>query len=109
MEVIFSNLISEKVLDLILPFALLIIGAVVETKYVGRVALFSNALALFIFYHSIIMPFLLGLIVNSVIIIGIIGGFARIANISLFGGFYKFAWIGSSAFTGLLLLYGLSL
>lgn len=108
MNVIFYNLFSDVTLRLIAPFVLVIIGAVIETRYVGRVAMFSNAAALYIFYHPINMALGLWLIVNSVILIGLAGGISRLLNIPLVTQFYKVAWIASSVVTGILLLYGLT-
>jgi hypothetical protein len=109
MNVIFQSLISENALRFITPFLLVIIGIVVETRYVNRVAMFTNAAALYIFYHPINMSYGLGVFVNFAILIGIVGGVTRILKISLFAAFYQIAWIISSVVTGILLLYGLSL
>jgi hypothetical protein len=109
MNVIFQSLVSEAGLRFIAPFALMVIGIIVETKYVGRVAMFTNAVALYIFYHSINMSTGLGIIVNAIILIGIIGGISRLLNFSLMTAFYHIAWIASSGVTAMLLLYGLTL
>jgi len=100
-------LITEAILRFITPFILIAIGIFVETRYPGRVAMFTNAAALYIFYHPVNMPFVLGLIVNIAIILGLIAGFARIFKIRLVSEFYQVGWIASSAVTAVLLFYGL--
>ena len=109
MNVIFQSLFSETALRFITPFVLVIVGLVVEKKYTGRVSMFTNAVALYIFYHSINMSSALGIIVNIAIVFGLVGGFARLFNIHLFTAFYKLGWVASSVVTGILLLYGLSI
>jgi len=100
---------SEAGLRILTPFILVVVGIIIETKYVPRVVMFTNAAALYIFYHSINMPPGLGLIVNLAIIIGLIAGVSRILNIPLISLFYDIAWIASSVVTGFLLLIGLRL
>jgi hypothetical protein len=107
MRVILENIISSNALDLITPLALVAIGIIIETKYVGRISMFTNALALFIFYHGKEMSTGLGWIVNIVIILGIMGGISRFFNFSLPQQFYKIGWVASSVVTAILLLVGL--
>ena len=107
MNVVGYSLVSESVLRLFTPFALIIIGAVIETKYVGRVAMFTNALALYIFYHPVKMGLFFGLLINSVIILGIVAGISRVAGFSLPSQFYQMGWIASSVFTAILIVVGL--
>lgn len=106
MNVIFHNLFSDATIRFIAPFVLMIVGIIVETRYVSRVTMFTNAAALYIFYHPIDMPSELGLIVNATIIIGLMGGVSRILNVPLVTRFYKIAWIVSSAVTAILLFVG---
>ncbi|MGV8171660.1 MAG: hypothetical protein ACP5OA_03120 [Candidatus Woesearchaeota archaeon] len=107
MQVLFGNIVSSNTLDLIVPISLMIIGIVIETRYIGRISMFTNALALFIFYHGKEMSSGLGIIVNIVIVLGLIGGISRFFRFSLPQQYYTIGWIGSSAVTAILLLAGL--
>ena len=107
MNVLFQNYVSPNVLMLITPFILVVIGFLIEKYYVARVAMFTNAIALYVFYYPIDMPTILGIIVNSAVVIGIIGGFTRLFKISMNDDFYTIAKIVSSTATGILLITGL--
>ena len=109
MEVLFKSLISEDFIKFLAPLLLFVVGIIIETKYVGRIAMFSNAASLYLFYHSINMPLVLGIIVNVVITIGLVGGLSRFFKIPLFSAFYSIGWIASSVVTAILLIYGLSI
>ena len=87
----------------------MIIGIIIEKKYVSRIAMFTNASALYIFYQSLNMSLILGIIVNSIIVIVLIGGISRFMKSSLPAQFYKVGWVASSAATAILLIYGLTL
>ena len=71
--------------------------------------MFTNAAALYLFYHPINMSWTLGIIINIVIIIGVIAGISRLFKFPLVAQFYQIGWVVSSAITGILLLYGMNL
>ena len=109
MNVILYSLVPDSALRLLAPAVLVLVGIIVETRFVGRIAMFTNAAALYVFYHPINMSQNLGLLINSAIIIGIIAGIARFTRTKLPAAFYKIGWVVSSLVTAGLLLYGLSL
>lgn len=75
----FFGLIPGEYYRLIGPLSLIILGLVIdkkakETKYTGRLSMFSNSMALVSFYILIpTAPFLLKILVNVALVLGIIG------------------------------------
>ena len=87
------------------PFALILIGFLVEKKFVGRVALFSNTLALNLHLYVESNPnFLLAWYANIGLALGIIGIISYAFNWKREGIFYDISWLYMSIIVGILIL-----
>ena len=79
LENIFFGLMPEQYYGLIGPLSLIILGLVIdrkakETKYTGRLSMFSNSMALVSFYILIpTAPLLLKILINVALLLGVIG------------------------------------
>jgi hypothetical protein len=110
MELILTNILSNHVLDILPALSLIFVGAIVERYYVGRIAIFSNAIALTSFYYTYTsLPLWLSLYINLLTIAGILSLLSYMSKKSLPAEFYQVSGIFSSVVSGFVLLYGLGL
>lgn len=111
---LFGNIPSEYI-SLIGPFVLIIIGYLVEKNFVGRIATFTNSIAVNLAFYgkdlSKLGQWQLPLIVylDIGLIIGIIAILAYQQSRSLFRFFYQISWVYSSIVVGFIVLFSLTL
>ena len=104
---IFFGILPPKYYLLIAPIALMVAGFLVEKKFVGRITVFSNSMALVAFFIPLNnVPVLLKLFINFAIILGIIGAWKYYNNESLDSRYYNLAKYVSTIITGIILLIG---
>jgi hypothetical protein len=110
MELLLTTFLSDQLLAILPVLALIVIGAIVETSYVSRTAIFSNAIALNSFYYTFTnLPVWLTLYINLLTIAGIISLLSYMTKKSLPKEFYQVSGLFSSVVSGFVLLYGLGL
>jgi len=110
MEIWAFQFLPKELILLLGPISLIVIGFLVEKYYTGRITLFANAMALISFFWSIQnVPFLVILYINIATILGIVGLISYAVKHPLFEAYYHFGKFFSSAITGIVLLYGLTL
>lgn len=111
---IFFGIIPSQYLNLISPLSLIIAGFAINymskknNRYVGRLTMFSNSMALVSFYLFIPnVPALLKLVINISVILGIIGLISYAGGKELTTeGYYKYTyWFNSIITGGLILIY----
>lgn len=87
------------------PFSLILIGYLVEKKFVGRIAMFSNAIALNLHVYALqsTSPLLVWY-ANIGLLFGVVGIVTYALNISLHGIFYKISWLYASFIVGFIIL-----
>lgn len=101
----FVSIIPENIIRLVTPVILIIVGYLVEKRFIGRVSLFTNTIALNIFLYSLTIPNYLMWYANIGMIAGIIGIFSYAIKYSLPTFFYILSYIYSSIPVGLIILY----
>ena len=87
------------------PFSLILISYLVEKNFVGRIAMFSNAIALNLHVCALqnTNPLLIWY-ANIGLLFGLIGIITYALNISLHGIFYKISWLYASFVVGFIIL-----
>ncbi len=104
MNLFIRSIPSEYVL-LLPTFSLIAVGYLVETHYVGRISVFSNAIALgTYFYNYENLPFLLSAYINILTVAGLIAVFSYASKKSLPDDFYRLSKIFSSIISGIIIL-----
>lgn len=110
MNIWIIQLLPKELIILLGPTSLMIIGFLVEKHYTGRITMFANAIALVSFFAQVTtIPLLIILYINIATILGIIGLASYSVKFPLFEAYYHFGKFFSSAITGIVLLYGLTL
>jgi hypothetical protein len=110
MDIWIANFLPVKVLDILPAVTLILVGLIVETQYVGRIAIFMNAVALTTFFYKFTgLPDWLIWYINLSTIAGIIAILSYIFDESLPSEFYTACGFFSSVISGFILLYGLGL
>jgi hypothetical protein len=101
----FSNIIPSEWIFSIGPIILLIVGHLVEKKYVGRMTIFTNTMAINIFFFSKNVPELFVWYANIGLILGIISLFSYYYRSPMPTWMYTVAMIYSSIPIGLIMWY----
>jgi len=109
---IFFGIISSDYFRLISPVSLIILGLIIDkkskgTKYVGRLSMFSNSMALASFYIPIpTTPLLIKIIINVAIVLGVIGIISYAMDEHHLSGknYYQYTKYFNSIITGVLIL-----
>ena len=110
MEIWVSQFLSVELVRLLPAITLIVVGLIVEKNYVGRISLLTNAVALSTFFSFIEnLNYWMVLYINVLTIFGIIALFTYAFKIKLSKHFYFMAGVFSSAISGLLLLWGITL
>lgn len=110
MEIWISQILTPEVMQILPAITLIIVGLIVEKKYVGRIAILTNAVALSTFFYSISnLPLWIILYINVLTIFGLIALVSYAFKIKLPKEFYFIAGIFSSAISGALLIWGITL
>ncbi|RXG34180.1 hypothetical protein [Methanohalophilus sp. WG1-DM] len=110
MDIYLATLLPNTLFNILPALTLIAIGAIVEKYYVGRIAIFSNAVALTSFYYTFSdLPFLLVIYINILTVVGILSLASYLSKTSLPTEFYTFSGLFSSLVSGMVLLYGLTL
>lgn len=101
--------LPERLWYLIGPFSLIAVGHIVEKHFVGRITMFTNAVALNVFIISIMnvipLPNLLILYANIGLVLGIIGLFTYERAQSMPALYYTVTMMYNSAIIGLIMLF----
>lgn len=111
---LFANLPSN-IVSLIGPFVLIAVGYLVERNFVGRVATFTNSIAVNLAFYGKDLSKLGGLewpliiYLDVGLIMGIIAIIAYEEGQSLIRYFYQFSWIYSSIVVGFLVFFSLTI
>ena len=93
------------IVRLIAPASLIIIGWIIERKFVGRISIFANTIAINIFAFYLPNPLIYFIwYCNIGLIFGIIALISRALEIRMPGLFYDFSWIYSSIAVGALMV-----
>lgn len=109
MELMLFKMLPPTLVHLIAPCALILIGWIVERKFVGRVATFSNVMAAnMYFYCSPSIHPLLAIYLTVGLIVGIIGFLSRGLKTSLPSRYYAISYAYSSIVVGALILLSAS-
>lgn len=87
------------------PFVLLIVGILIERNFVGRITLFTNTMAINLFFLGMNVPDILGWYINIGLIFGIFGLFSRISGFSMRSWMYAIAFAYCSVVVGAIMLY----
>lgn len=95
-------------------YSLIAVGFLVERKFVGRIGVFSNTIALNLFFSQLDKPVnfsplfstLLTVYLNIGLIFGCVALLFYATNTSFKGWVYKLAWAYSSIVAGVLILIG---
>jgi len=110
MEIWLTNIIPIGLIELLPAITLIVIGWIVEKRYVGRVAIFSNAVALTTYFYKFSkLPYWLVVYINALIIVGILALISYVFRFYLPRSFYYFAAFFSSCISGIILLWGMNL
>ena len=105
-----ANVLPMGVLEVLPAVTLIIIGLLVEKNYVGRIALLSNAVALTTFFYRFeVLPEWLVTYINLLSVAGILALASYALRFPLPRHFYWIAGLFSSAISGVILIYGMSL
>ncbi|MFA5259017.1 MAG: hypothetical protein WC402_02990 [Candidatus Pacearchaeota archaeon] len=105
-----SQLLPIELIEILPALTLIIIGLIVEKKYVGRVAIFANAIALSTFFYKIQnLPLWTIWYINILTIFGLIAIFSYAFKIKLPQEYYWLAGVFSSVVSGILLFWGMTL
>jgi len=105
-----SQLLPLELIEILPAITLIIIGLIVEKKYIGRVAIFANAIALSTFFYKIQnLPTWTIWYINILTIFGLIAIFSYAFKIKLPQEYYWIAGIFSSVISGILLFWGMTL
>ena len=105
-----TGFLPARVLDILPAATLIIVGLIVETQYVGRIAIFMNSVALTTFFYKFgSLPDWLVWYINLSTVAGVIAILSYIFDESLPSEFYTLTGLFSSVISGMILLYGLSL
>lgn len=110
MNIWISQIFPVELIRILPAITLIIVGLIVEKKYVGRISLLTNAVALSTFFAFIEnIPTWTIWYINILTIFGIIAIISYAFKIKLSKEFYFIAGIFSSLISGILLLWGLTL
>ena len=105
-----ASILSEKILEILTAVTLIVVGLLVERYYIGRIAILSNAVALTTYFYKFNnLPNWLVFYINILTLFGIIAIISYATNTKLPKEYYWIAGIFSSAISGIILLWGLSL
>jgi hypothetical protein len=105
----FGNL-PQNIVGIISPAVLLIVGFLVERNFVGRIATFTNSLAINLAYYGKDLASIGGwqtpliIYLNIGLIMGIISIISYNQGISLGSIFYSLSWVYSSIVAGAVVL-----
>ena len=106
----FQAIVPPKLINLITPLTLMIVGIYVEKHFIGRMTTFANVLALNIFFYSFqTIPTWLIWYLNIGIIFAVFGFTTYVMKESLPQAYYTLSIPYCSIVSGLVLLYGLTL
>jgi len=110
MNIWLNNIIPLQLIEVLPAITLIVIGLIVEKRYLSRISIFSNAVALTTFFYNFTnLPNWLILYINALSIVGILALVSYALRISLPQQFYLIAGIFSSGISGMVLLWGLNL
>jgi hypothetical protein len=110
MSIWIGELLPLRLIQVIPAITLIAIGLIVERKYVGRIAIFTNAIALSTFFAQIDnVPSGIIWYVNILTIFGAIAIISYSFKLKLPKEFYFMAGIFSSVISGILLIWGMTL
>lgn len=105
-----SQVLPLQLIEVLPALTLIIIGLIVEKRYVGRIAIFANSIALSTFFYKIPdLPTWTIWYINILTIFGIVALFSYAFKIKLPKHFYWSAGIFSSVISGILLFWGVTL
>jgi len=111
---LFAN-IPPEIISLIGPFVLILIGYLVEKNFVGRVATFTNSIAINLaFYGKDLsklgqLQWLLIIYLDLGLIMGVIAILAYHQSRSLMRYFYQLSWLYSSLVAGFIVLLSITI
>ena len=106
---LFGN-IPQSIVSLIAPFILIIVGALVEKNFVGRIATFTNAIAVNLAFYGKdfaslgILQWPLTIYLDIGLIMGVIAIIAYEEGASLSSVFYMLSWAYCSIVVGIITL-----
>lgn len=105
-----SQFLTIELIKVLPAITLILVGLLVERKYVGRISLLTNAVALSTFFSAIQnLPSWIIYYINILTVFGFIALISYCFKIKLSKHFYWMAAIFSSAISGILLLWGMTL
>lgn len=104
MNLFIESVIPVEMIKLVAPFVWIIIGHVVEKRFVGRISCFANTLALNLFFYGQEIGRFLSLYVNIGFFVGIFCFLAYAAKLKQNKYFYMALWGYSSVIVGLIML-----
>jgi len=86
--------------------SLILLGYLAEKKFVSRISIFANGIALNINYlpFSKILPFYLGLYLDAGLLLALASVISYASNTTMPKWFYQLGWLYSSVAAGLLIL-----
>jgi hypothetical protein len=101
-----SKLLPSNLIQKLGPLSLVIVGYLVEKKFIGRTSIFSNTIAVnvHVFYVNN-APWFLVLYANMGLLMGFIALMAYAEFKSLQAWFYNASWLYSSVVVGLIILF----
>ncbi len=99
------DLLPASMVSLLGPISLIIVGLLVEKYYTGRITLFTNAIALVLFFQNVTtIPIWIIWYINIATVLGVLGLISYAFKFPLIEQYYHIGTIFSSAITGLILL-----
>lgn len=110
MSILVAQIFPVQFMEVLPALTLILIGLIVEKRYVGRIAIFANAIALSTFFYKIpSLPLWTIWYINILTIFGIIALISYATKTKLPKEFYFMAGVFSSIISGILIIWGMTL